>query len=133
MRFALIICAFLFLSTPAHAQSEDEFSFTFKWGDIPLCTSGKPNVVDNPFFIFENIPENTKLLRFKLVDENVPKYKHGGGEIKFRGLPLIKPGQFTYKSPCPPDGPHTYTWKVFALDAKRRILGTATNTVRYPE
>lgn len=127
----LLFIATLFLFIPS-AQAE-EFSFTFSWGDIPLCTSGQPNVVDNPFFMVSNVPQYTKYIFFKLTDENVPNYKHGGGQANYNGANIIKRGAFTYKSPCPPDGAHTYTWKAYALGADRRILASASQSKLYPE
>ena len=131
MRIFLTILLLVAFSPTANA--EEEFSFTFTWGDIPLCTSGKPNIVENPFFILEGVPQYTKIILFKMVDENVPNYKHGGGEVKYQGIRLIKPGAFTYKSPCPPDGKHTYTWNAYALDKDRKILATTSVSTRYPE
>lgn len=130
MRFLAILLAFTLFIPAAKAEG---FSFTFDWGSIPLCTSGNPNIVDNPFFKLKNVPEGTKKVYFKLVDENVPKYKHGGGSADYTGAHLIKPGAFKYKSPCPPDGAHSYKWSAYALDADRKILGTATSAQNYPK
>jgi hypothetical protein len=133
-KFSLLLC-FLLLSSPALSSPAmaENFSFTFKWGDIPLCTSGKPNIVENPFFMITDAPPHTEIILFKMVDEDVPTYKHGGGEVKYHGENMIKPGAFTYKSPCPPNGPHTYTWTAYALDKNRRVLATAQSAVRYPQ
>ena len=59
----------------------DDFTLSFEWGDIPLCTSGSPNTVPNPRFELANVPEGTKYIYFKMVDKDVPNYNHGGGSV----------------------------------------------------
>ena len=110
-----------------------EFSFTFEWGDIKKCTSGNPNRVENPIFTLANVPEGTVELRFKMKDKDVPQYNHGGGKIKdYNGDLTIQPGAFKYKSPCPPDGSHTYEWTITAIGDKKKKLGKAKATNNYP-
>ena len=90
---------FLLFSIPISAN---EFSFTFEWGNLKSCTSGKTNKVSNPIFELKNVPEGTKELRFKMKDKDVPQYNHGGGKFKnYGGDTVIQPGAFKYKSPCP--------------------------------
>ena len=37
----------------ASSVSANASGFSFEWGDIPLCRTGKPNVVGNPvFYVF---------------------------------------------------------------------------------
>ena len=91
----------------------DEIKLSFDWGDIPLCTTGKPNVVTNPTFSLSAIPKDAKWAYFKLVDRNVRNYKHGGGWVELKGNTKINPGIFKYKSPCPPGGKHTYRWTAY--------------------
>ena len=113
--------------------SANEFSFTFDWGNLKSCTSGKPNKVSNPIFELKNVPEGTKELRFKMKDKDVPGYNHGGGKIKdYNGDLTIQPGAFKYKSPCPPDGSHTYEWTITAIGDKKKKLGKAKATKNYP-
>jgi phosphatidylethanolamine-binding protein (PEBP) family uncharacterized protein len=102
---ALAIAGSAMFSGNAHAQ---EFSFTFNWGDIPLCRTGSPNRVENPIFELSNVPEGTKEIRFSLDDRDAPNYNHGGGTADYAGGSTIQPGAFKYQSPCPPDGQHTY-------------------------
>ena len=107
--------------------------FTFDWGNLKSCTSGKPNKVSNPIFELKNVPEGTKELRFKMKDKDVPRYNHGGGKIKdYNGDLTIQPGAFKYKSPCPPDGSHTYEWTITAIGEKKKKLGKAKATKKYP-
>ena len=110
-----------------------EFSFTFDWGDIKECTTGYPNKVENPIFNLTNVPEGTKELRFKMKDKDVPGYNHGGGKIKnYNGESTIQPGAFKYKSPCPPSGSHTYEWTITAIGDKKKKLGKAKASKKYP-
>jgi hypothetical protein len=112
-----------------------EFTLQFEWGDIPLCTSGSPNVVPNPRFVLSNVPEGTKLIQFTMTDLDVPNYDHGGGTIEYKGNNTIEPGAFTYKSPCPPSGSHRYRWTAVAKEKSGlfgKSLGKAEATQSYP-
>ena len=120
-------------SVPVMAE---EFSISFEWGDIPLCTSGQPNTVKNPRFILSNVPENTKIILFQLTDLDAPNYNHGGGKITYTGNNVIEPGAFTYKSPCPPSGSHRYVWTATAKEKDSFFggsIGKAKSMKRYPE
>ena len=69
-----------------------------------------------------------------MKDKNVPQYNHGGGKIKnYSGETVIQPGAFKYKSPCPPSGSHTYEWTITAVGEKKKKLGKAKATRKYPE
>ncbi len=125
--------AALFATTQsAHAQ---KFSIEFDWGDIPLCDTGSPNTVKNPTFRLANVPPGTKFIRFGLTDLDVPSYNHGGGTVAYSGQQEIKPGVFTYESPCPPNGSHTYEWSASAKDGDgffSDTLGSAKASTSYP-
>ena len=126
----------LFSSMPVTSLFADSFAFTFTWGDIPICTSGQPNQVENPTFKLSNVPEGTRYLYFNLTDKNVPTFQHGGGIVEFTGQAIIEPGAFKYLSPCPPSGRHTYEWKATAKSKKSMFggkLGSAKASVDYPE
>lgn len=111
-----------------------DMSVSFAWGDIPLCTTGKPNRVGNPEFVMKGVPAGTTKIVFKMKDINVPNYNHGGGTVKvqMRSSGTIPSGVFKYKSPCPPNGRHTYEWAATAK-AGSKTLATATAQRRYPE
>ena len=108
-KFLITIFIFMF-STIANAE---EIKLSFDWGDIPMCTSGKPNIVTNPTFILSTIPKDAKWAYFKLQDRDVTNYNHGGGWVELKGNTTINPGVFEYKSPCPPNGKHTYRWTAY--------------------
>jgi phosphatidylethanolamine-binding protein (PEBP) family uncharacterized protein len=108
------------------------FNVSFNWGSIPRCTSGNPNTVGSPAFKLNGVPKGTTKLSFRLRDNNVPSYNHGGGSVPYAGGPSISAGAFKYKSPCPPDGSHTYTWSVTAVDKSGKTLGTASASRKYP-
>ena len=46
-----------------------KFSFTFKWGDIPKCTTGNPNRVNNPIFELKGLPDGVTKLTFRMIDK----------------------------------------------------------------
>jgi hypothetical protein len=129
LSLTVTLCA---LALPARASG---FSFTFEWGDIPLCTTGYPNTVPNPVFHLKNVPAGTKFIRFTLKDLDVPSYDHGGGTVPYAGQATIAPGAFTYHSPCPPGGRHTYEWTAVAKtndSASGGTLDAATASSPYP-
>jgi len=126
---ALIVGVAAMSSTAAHAE---DFSFTFKWGDIPLCNTGYPNRVENPIFELNNVPEGTKEIRFSLADKDAPNYNHGGGTAEYTGDNTIQPGAFKYQSPCPPNGKHNYEWSARARDADGDTIARARSSQQYP-
>jgi phosphatidylethanolamine-binding protein (PEBP) family uncharacterized protein len=123
----LVICgASLTWSLPAQA-----FSVSFDWGNIPKCTSGNPNTVASPKFMLTEVPKGTAKLRFSLKDLDVT-YDHGGGTVAYAGKGPVAAGLFRYKSPCPPNGAHTYEWTITALDASGKKIGETKARKRYP-
>lgn len=104
------------------------FSFTFSWGDIPVCTTGRPGGVPNPEFKLQSVPQGAARIDFRMVDLNVPDYNHGGGRVDYTGETTIAPGAFRYKSPCPPSGSHRYQWTATVEDSSGGTLATATAT-----
>lgn len=112
---------------------DSEFGISFQWGNIPLCTSGSPNTVDNPRFVLSNVPEGTVSIEFSMTDLNVPTYDHGGGTVRYNGQNVIEPGAFEYKSPCPPDGTHRYEWTATAKSNQGDTLGKAKAIKDYPD
>ncbi|MBI9086729.1 MAG: hypothetical protein JEZ11_24245 [Desulfobacterales bacterium] len=128
----MIIFIAMMLATPVVAG---EFTISFEWGDIPLCTTGSPNTVANPRFVLSDVPDGTKYIQFKLTDRDVPSYDHGGGTVEYTGSSVIEPGAFKYKSPCPPSGSHRYRWTATAKEKTGLFsgsIGKATATRKYP-
>ncbi|MCI2400181.1 YbhB/YbcL family Raf kinase inhibitor-like protein [Aliiroseovarius subalbicans] len=125
---ALATAALLIASAPALA----DFSISFTWGDIPSCTTGRPGKVNNPRFVVEDLPEGTTRIVFRMKDLDVPGYNHGGGKVAMDADGTIEPGAFRYKSPCPPNGTHTYEWTAKAQNGTK-VLATTTATRPYPE
>lgn len=109
-----------------------DFSISFDWGGLKKCTSGNPNTVPSPRFGIKGAPSGTAAIQFRMVDLNVPGYPHGGGKAKFVGGSSVPAGAFKYKSPCPPNGSHTYQWTATALDAAGKKLATAKAQRKYP-
>lgn len=129
----LVVLIALLAAMPAMAA---DFAISFEWGDIPLCTTGYPNIVPNPRFTLADVPEGTKFLQFKMTDLDVPSYDHGGGTVEYTGQEVIEPGAFTYQSPCPPGGTHRYRWTAVAKEKTGFFsgsIGKAQATRTYPE
>jgi len=121
------------IATGMMTHAASAFEINFDWTGLKLCTSGTPNRVLNPAFTLKDVPAGTKYIRFKLVDLDVPNYNHGGGVVKYTGQPVIAPGAFKYKSPCPPNGTHKYQWQATAQTKKNggKIVTTG-RTKNYP-
>jgi phosphatidylethanolamine-binding protein (PEBP) family uncharacterized protein len=132
MRHLLATSAALLMAAEGPAAGAPAFSLSFEWGDIPLCTSGDPNVVDSPEFRVSAVPDGTESIRFRLTDLDVPDFEHGGGTVLYAGEEAIASGAFRYKSPCPPSGSHTYEWTATALDTGGTELAEARASKRYP-
>ncbi|MEL7254369.1 MAG: YbhB/YbcL family Raf kinase inhibitor-like protein [Pseudomonadota bacterium] len=130
MKIKVILAALALTTGAAHA----DMSMSFNWGNIPLCTSGKPNRVGNPAFVMKGVPAGTNKIVFKMKDLDVPGYNHGGGtvSVQMSGNGTIPAGAFKYKSPCPPNGTHTYQWTATAKNGSK-TLATATAQRKYPQ
>ncbi|MEM7596068.1 MAG: YbhB/YbcL family Raf kinase inhibitor-like protein [Pseudomonadota bacterium] len=130
MKIKCILSALALSTGAAHA----DMSMSFNWGNIPLCTSGKPNRVGNPAFAMKGVPAGTTKIVFKMKDLDVPSYNHGGGtvSVEMSGNGTIPAGVFKYKSPCPPNGKHTYQWTATAKFGSK-TLATAAAQRKYPE
>jgi hypothetical protein len=128
-RLAFIAAALVLIASPALA----DMGVSFTWGDIPRCTSGHPGTVPSPQFVLTGVPAGTATVDFRLKDLNVPSYNHGGATLRMGGAGTVPFGTFTYRSPCPPGGVHTYEWRVTARDAAGNALATATARRTYPE
>jgi hypothetical protein len=102
-------------------------SVKFSWAGYQACGSG------SPAFNVSDLPRGTTRLAFKMVDQNVSSYPHGGGTVAYDGAREIPAGAFSYKGPCPPSGQqHTYEWTVRALDTNGKVLGSITTTEKFP-
>ena len=53
MNKLLVILILIFSPITLYAS---EFSFEFDWSDLKKCTTGNPNVVQNPVFKLQNVP-----------------------------------------------------------------------------
>ncbi|PTW53185.1 hypothetical protein C8N35_1171 [Breoghania corrubedonensis] len=114
------------------AGQASAFDFSFNWGHIPKCTTGRPGSVPSPIFKLRSVPKGTATIRFRMKDLAVPAYPHGGGKVRYSGKATIAAGAFRYLSPCPPGGRHTYEWTAEARDAAGKVLARATASRRYP-
>lgn len=130
MKRLLLIGIFTLFGTSAIAG---DFKISFNWNDLRLCTSGRPNIVGNPVFTLSDVPDGTKWLYFGLTDLDARTYRHGGGWVEYNGN-VTDAGVFKYKSPCPPNGTHTYEWQVTATKNQNLdgALGVAISRQTYP-
>lgn len=110
------------------AASVAPLSLAFSFADTKACSSVPPA------FTVGGIPAGTTMLRFRMVDRNVPGFHHGGGSVTYTGASSIPAGSFSYVGPCPPGGQtHLYAWTVEAIDASgTSVLGRGTATAQFP-
>lgn len=119
----VMACAGLVAATAVQAQA---LEVQWDWKRAHKCSTSSPQIK------VAGIPDGTKLLRVKLVDNDVPTYNHGGGEVPNDGSGVIAEGALkSYNGPCPPNFGsfgHDYTFTVTALgeDGKERAVGTGT-------
>jgi phosphatidylethanolamine-binding protein (PEBP) family uncharacterized protein len=132
MSFRMVFSALIVAGTLA-APAAAQMQFTFDWAGLKLCTSGSPNKVTNPRFKVTGLPAGTTIIQFRLKDLDAPGYNHGGGWVKMSGDGTAPAGAFSYKSPCPPNGSHTYEWTATARTKKNgKTLAKATARRVYP-
>ena len=129
MRVSSLAVFLVLFASPSFA----DFKMSFEWGDIPRCTTGNPNTVGNPVFKLAGVPAGTTSIQFKLKDRDVPGYDHGGSKrLGISGDGTVPAGIFKYKSPCPPNGVHTYEWTATARNGNQ-VIGQAVAQRKYPE
>ena len=128
----LFVFGFCILSAGLMTVPAAAFDFSFQWGNIPKCTTGRPGRVPNPVFKLSKVPKGTATIRFDMKDLAVPRYPHGGGKASYSGKNTIQPGAFKYNSPCPPGGRHTYEWTAVAKDKAGKTLASAKARRKYP-
>jgi len=117
----------------ATGASAADFKISFQWGNIPLCRGGTVPTVPSPSFVLRGVPAGTTSIQFKMKDLNAPSFNHGGsGRLGITRDGTLPAGVFTYKSPCPPGGVHTYEWTATAR-VGNRVLGQAKAQRNYPE
>ena len=129
---AMAFGSFIALTAPARAA---DFSISFNWDGLKLCTSGRPNTVNNPAVKVTGVPQGTTAIQFSMTDRDVPSYNHGGGWVEMSSDGIVPVGAFKYKSPCPPNGQHVYEWTATAKTKKGfggKKLGTAKASRKYP-
>ena len=119
----VMVCASLIATTAVQAQA---LNVQWDWKRADKCSTTSPQIK------VAGIPDGTKLLRVKLVDNDVPTYNHGGGEVPNDGSGVIAEGALkSYNGPCPPNFGsfgHAYTFTVAAVggDGKVRAVGSAS-------
>ncbi|WP_230978766.1 YbhB/YbcL family Raf kinase inhibitor-like protein [Ollibium composti] len=132
MNLKILRALLLPVAMAASSASAADFSIGFDWGNLKTCTSGNPSTVPSPGFRLRGVPAGTVAIQFTMTDLAVPNYPHGGGKVAYRGGSAIAAGAFTYRSPCPPNGRHTYRWKATAFDAAGKKLDEAEARKPYP-
>lgn len=120
---ALLAIPMMFLFNPAAAQA---MSLSFSWGPTKACFDR-----NSPPIRLRGVPKGTKKIRFYMKDLDAPHFRHGGGVVKYTGRNVFPYGSFRYKGPCPPSR-HRYRITAQALDARGKVLATASAVRNFP-
>ena len=106
-----------------------KMTVAFNWEGVQPCSH------DSPEIRVGDIPEDTRSLRVRLKNINVPQWNQGGGEVEHDGSGIIPALALDigYNGPCPPQGErHKYEFWVMALDADREIIGFGKARQSFP-
>ncbi len=123
MKKDLLVLAAAASFTALAASPAMAFGASFRW-----CSG-------SPAFTLTAVPKGTASLRFNMVDQQVPSYRHGGGTVAYSGqksVPCGALGNYVGPSPPPPQV-HTYEFTIDALDASGSVIGTAKTRRKFPE
>jgi phosphatidylethanolamine-binding protein (PEBP) family uncharacterized protein len=126
LRISGITLAALLMTSQAQA-----LSVKVNWAVTSGCSG------QSPALSVLAVPKGTAKLDIKMVDLDLPTFKHGGGTVEFTGKTKFEPGELfgmfsTYQGPCPPVGTtHRYEWSVDALDATGKVLQSGKTTIPY--
>jgi len=122
-----VLVAIVLSSGGASIAQTTSFRVDFSWSGTAACFDPQ-----SPPFSLVGVPAGTKQLKFAMRDLDAPNFQHGGGIVPYQGQNQIARGAFSYRGPCPPQGPHGYQWTVEAQDDSGRTLATATVTKEFP-
>jgi len=129
IRLPCIVCIFILFSACTEEVPKNAITLdvNFEWTKESRCSNVSPPITVN------NIPEETKYLRVKMVDLDLSRMDHGGSEVPYTGLKTINEGAILpFLGPCPSET-HSYEITVQALSAdKKFILGHGKAVRKYP-
>lgn len=111
----------------AEGKNLPPMDLEFSWEGIEACGK-KP-----PKFTVGNVPEGTKTFVFHLANLTNPAEQHGGGMASYKGKKTVRPSNYGYKGPCPPDAnPQDFKWTVFAMDEIGEHLAKGEMSATFP-
>lgn len=116
----LVLAGLILASAGGEASA---FTASFRW-----CSG-------SPAFTLNAVPKGTQTLKFNMVDQQAPSYRHGGGTVKYTGQRSVACGElssFVGPSPPPPQV-HTYEFTIQAVGSDGSVLGTAKARRKFPE
>ncbi len=107
MRTLLVLASILVLVTTAFSQAME----------ITYLIEGKNKC--------GGVSPGTDQIKVEMKDLDVPSFNHWNNTLKYEGdLPEGK--GVNYYGPCPPSGKHIYRVTVTAVDAKGKVLASAS-------
>ena len=123
-----LIISFVFFGCSEDYSNLPQISVDFNWLSDQICFDKR-----SPEITLENVPDNTKLFKIKMVDID-NRYGHGGGTFKYDGSNIIPVGALkNYEGPCPlnPWTPR-FEMRVKAIDENGDVIGFGSKTKKYP-
>ena len=105
-----------------------QISVEFSWLKDQSCFDER-----SPEITLKNIPNNTELLKAKMVDID-NSYNHGGGTVTYDGSDRIPVGALKkYKGPCPMMNMNPrYEISVKAIDENGKVIAFGKKYKIYP-
>ena len=105
-----------------------QISVDFVWLSDQACFDER-----SPEITLKNVPNNTEVLKFKMIDID-NRYNHGGGKVTYEGSGRIPVGALkNYEGPCPMMSMNPrYELRVKAIDDNGKVIAYGKNFKIYP-
>jgi phosphatidylethanolamine-binding protein (PEBP) family uncharacterized protein len=128
IRVSALIIFLVILGCSEDYSNLPQISVDFKWLTDQICFDKR-----SPEITLENVPDNTRLFKVKMVDID-NRYGHGGGTFEHDGSNLIPVGALkNYEGPCPPSTMNPrYEIRVKAIDEGGNVIAFGKKFKKYP-
>jgi phosphatidylethanolamine-binding protein (PEBP) family uncharacterized protein len=128
IRIAAYIFFTMILGCSEDYSNLPQMSVDFVWLTDQICFNKR-----SPEITLQNVPDDTKLFKIKMVDID-NRYGHGGGTYNYDGLNLIPVAVLkNYEGPGPPSSMNPrYEIRVKAIDEKGKVIAFGKKFKKYP-
>ena len=128
IRTAALIVFFMIPGCSEDYSNLPQISVDFIWLKDQTCFDER-----SPEITLKNVPDNTELIKIKMVDID-NRFGHGGGTFEYDGSNLIPVGALkNYEGPCPLSSMNPrYELRVKAIDENGRVIAYGKKFKKYP-